>query len=268
MIRPFTCLCFLLACGSGLYLYQSKHRVQLLDRQIEDTVRGTEKLREQIRVMHAEWTLLNDPQRLQTLADQFLTLKTVAPGQFTNMAELDNRLPAVQAPAAAPPPDPEPVPVAQGPDAVPVEQPKPAALAALAAKPSETHPATPSQQPAQTQPSKPAEVAVAPSPPRPPERKPPPRPPAVVAEATPPRSSPVVTETPRPAQAASRPIVAAEVSRPVVVPARVTSPASTPQYTGAAYTGSALGMARSTSVAAPQPLPAPTPWPGTQGGGG
>ena len=70
MIRPFTCLCFLLACGSGLYLYQSKHRVQLLDRQIEDTVHGTEKLREQIRVMHAEWTLLNDPQRLQTLAER------------------------------------------------------------------------------------------------------------------------------------------------------------------------------------------------------
>ena len=32
MIRPITCVCFLLACGSGLYLYQSKHRVQLLDR--------------------------------------------------------------------------------------------------------------------------------------------------------------------------------------------------------------------------------------------
>ena len=266
MIRPFTCLCFLLACGSGLYLYQSKHRVQLLDRQIEDTVRGTEKLREQIRVMHAEWTLLNDPQRLQTLADQFLTLKTVAPGQFTNMAELDNRLPAVQAPAAAPPPDPEPVPVAQGPDAVPVEQPKPAALAALRAKPPETQAATPSQSQAQT--IKPVEAAPTSQPPRPPERKPPPRPPAVIAEATPPRQSPVVAETPRPAPAASRPIVAAEVSRPVVVPARVTSPASTPSYTGAAYTGSSLGMARSTSVAAPQPLPAPTPWPGTQGGGG
>ena len=265
MIRPFTCLCFLLACGAGLYLYQSKHRVQLLDRQIEDTVRGTEKLREQIRVMHAEWTLLNDPQRLQTLADQFLTLKTVAPGQFTNMAELDNRLPAVQAPAAAPAPDPEPVPVAQGPDAVPVEQPKPAALAALAAKPPETHPAAPPSQ-AQAQPTKPVETAAALRPPRPPERKPPPRPPAVVAEATPPRPSPAITEAPRPAPVVSRPIVAAEVSRPVVVPARVTS--ATPQYTGAAYTGSSLGMARSTSVAAPQPLPAPTPWPGTQGGGG
>ena len=71
-----------------MYLYQSKHRVQLLDRQIEDTVQATEKLREQTRVLHAEWTLLNDPQRLQALADQFLTLKTVTPGQFTSMAEL------------------------------------------------------------------------------------------------------------------------------------------------------------------------------------
>ena len=26
MIRPFTCICMLLAGGSGLYLYQSKHR--------------------------------------------------------------------------------------------------------------------------------------------------------------------------------------------------------------------------------------------------
>ena len=72
MIRPFTCVCFLLACGSGLYLYQSKHRVQMIDREIENTVRATEELREQTRVLHAEWTLLNDPQRLQALADQFL----------------------------------------------------------------------------------------------------------------------------------------------------------------------------------------------------
>jgi hypothetical protein len=92
MIRPITFICFLLACGSGLYLYQSKHRVQMLDHEIEQTVHATDTLREQTRVLHAEWTLLNDPQRLQALADQFLNLKTVAPGQFTNMAELENRL--------------------------------------------------------------------------------------------------------------------------------------------------------------------------------
>jgi len=98
MIRPFTCVCFLLACGSGLYLYQAKHRVQVLDREIEKTVRATDEMRDRVRILHAEWTLQNDPQRLQALADHFLSLKTVTPGQFTSMAELDGRLPAVRPP--------------------------------------------------------------------------------------------------------------------------------------------------------------------------
>ena len=116
MIRPFTLVCFLLACGSGLYLYSAKHRVQLVDHEIEKTVRATDELREQIRVLHAEWTLQNDPQRLQALADQFLNLKTLTPGQFTSLADLDNRLPAVPAPEpTAPEAEPQPVPVAQAP---------------------------------------------------------------------------------------------------------------------------------------------------------
>ena len=52
-------------------------------------------------MLHAEWTLQNDPQRLQALADQFLSLKTVTPGQFTSMADLDSRLPAVRAAGAS-----------------------------------------------------------------------------------------------------------------------------------------------------------------------
>ena len=45
MIRPVTIATCLLACGSGLYLYQAKHRVQLLDRKIQDTVQAADKLR-------------------------------------------------------------------------------------------------------------------------------------------------------------------------------------------------------------------------------
>ena len=101
MIRPITCLTFLLACGSGLYLYQSKHRVALLDDQIAQIVKSTDALRAQTRMLSAEWTLLNDPERLRQLATQFLTLQTVAPGQFTSMADLDSRLPAVIPPTEA-----------------------------------------------------------------------------------------------------------------------------------------------------------------------
>jgi hypothetical protein len=233
MIRPITCFCFLLACGSGLYLYQAKHRVQLLDRQIEDTVQATDKLREQTRVLHAEWTLLNDPQRLQTLADQFLSLKTVQPGQFTSMADLDSRLPPVPPPA----PPPAPVEAASPPIAeVPAQQP-------------EQPPAT-SQQVASTPqpPAKPVAIAaVSLPPPKPAEPKlaehkpaPPPRP--VLADLRP---------EPRPVV---RPVIAAAAQRTVAQPMP--------------YTGSALGMARSAT-----PLPAPTPvnasqWVGNGNGGG
>jgi hypothetical protein len=255
MIRPITCLCFLLACGSGLYLYQSKHRVQLLDRQIEDTVHATEKLREQTRVLHAEWTLLNDPQRLQTLADQFLTLKTVQPPQFTSMADLDNRLPAVPPPAPVPPPEPQSVPVAQAAEPAQPDKPtQPLVADAAAAKPAEPTIAASPPRP------RPAEVAAVTSPPSPrpvdvaavavphaPERKPV-RPPAVVADVVRPQPAPYVPP---------RPIMAADLTRPVVA----VRPPSAP------FTGSALGMARS-SVALPQPMPVSSPWANSQGGGG
>jgi len=228
MIRPVTCVCFLLACGSGLYVYQSKHRVQLLDREIEQTVHATDALREQTRVAHAEWTLLNDPQRLQALADQFLSLKTVRPGQFTSMAELDNRLPAVSVPEPAPQ-EPFPVPVA--------EPPPPVAAAPPPA------------------PVKPAVIAAAPAPPHAPEHRPPVQH-AVVAEASPARAGPSPV----------RPIVAAEQPRqaaPRIVPASLPAP-STP----GPMVGSALGMARGAAVAPPQPMPVSASQWVSNGGGG
>jgi hypothetical protein len=187
MIRPITCICFLLACGSGLYLYQAKHRVQLLDRQIQDTVQATEKLREQTRVLHAEWTLLNDPQRLQALGDQFLTLKTVQPNQFTSMADLDSRLPPVPppqitppAPAAAPP-----APVAEA--TPPPSQTKPVAIAAASTPPAQ---------------NKPVAMAAAPPTPKPPEHKAPP-------------SKPVIADA-RPIPRMVRPILASDMTRPAL----------------------------------------------------
>lgn len=99
MIRPITILCFLFACFSGLYLYQCKHRSQLLDREIARTVHQAELAREHAGLLRAEYTLLNDPSRLAELAAKHLaSLKTTAPTQFTNWAELDHRLPPVGAP--------------------------------------------------------------------------------------------------------------------------------------------------------------------------
>lgn len=139
MIRPITLICMLLACVSGLYLYQTKHRVLLLDKEIAATVQASTVARERAGVLRAEWTLLNDPERLRALADQFLSLKPVAPGQFTIMAELANRLPAPRAPDAEPAPDalPEPAVATETPRAEPpVARPAPAApVVAMTAPP-------------------------------------------------------------------------------------------------------------------------------------
>jgi hypothetical protein len=118
MIRPFTCLCLLVAAGSGLYLYQEKHRAEMLDRQIGQVVKATDAARERTGMMRAEWTLLNEPERLQDLATKYLQLQPMAPSQFVQLAGLDARLPPIAvAPPATPPQDPAPalttVPIAQ-----------------------------------------------------------------------------------------------------------------------------------------------------------
>lgn len=96
MIRPLTIVTFLMACGSGLYLYQSKHAAQVLDRNIEKAVRETNALREQSKLLSAEWTMLNDPETLRKFSDQYLQLKSIAPTQFTSLGDLKARLPPVQ----------------------------------------------------------------------------------------------------------------------------------------------------------------------------
>jgi hypothetical protein len=102
MIRPVTCICMLLAAGSGLYLYQTKHRTRLVDREIEQTMKQVEAARARIGLLEAEWALLNQPERLAELSDRFLPLKPVVPGQFVTMADLDQRLPPPLPPAPPP----------------------------------------------------------------------------------------------------------------------------------------------------------------------
>jgi hypothetical protein len=244
VIRPITGVCFLMACGAGLYLYQAKHRVSMLDQQIEKTVRGTEAVREQIRLLHAEWTRLSQPDRLQNLADQFLKLKTTSPSQFTSMAELDARLPPVPPPQTQPPPPQR--------EAVPSASAQPPA------------PSQPASVPAGALPSAPAAVPAAPS--------------AMVATATPPahhdasphqpadevkavaRSASVGSDSP----ALHRPLPIARPRPPVIEAAdRSSSPprglAAIPAVAPPPpVTGSLLGMAHA-APALPAPRPVFTP---------
>jgi hypothetical protein len=157
MIRPFTCLCLAAACGSGLYLYSEKHRTVLLDREISSVINQTQAERARTGLLRAEWALLNEPGRLQEMADKYLALKPMAPTQFVQLADLPAHLPppetaaetsardqaesdadaaASAAPEAAPPPDTGTLMADANPDIVlpkHVLEPKPAAAAKLLA---------------------------------------------------------------------------------------------------------------------------------------
>jgi hypothetical protein len=106
MIRPFTFVCMLMAAGSGLYLYQAKHRSQLLDQEIAKVLNAADANRERMRVLRAEYGLLQDPSRMEELAAQHLALVKTDPKQYVTWATFEKQFPVSitppQAPNAAP----------------------------------------------------------------------------------------------------------------------------------------------------------------------
>ena len=181
MIRPFTCVCMVLAGVSGLYLVPgqaSGAAARPRHHQHDPRHRnGAPAHRRAARRVN----LQNDPERLAQLADRFLTLKTVTPGQFTSMAELDRRLPPLRPPPGATPPAmDEDTPIAS----VPEPEAEPAKVASLPEpRPEPPRPMPPRAEPPRREaavprpPSPPPPVRVATVAPRPPERRHEPAPP-------------------------------------------------------------------------------------------
>lgn len=147
MIRPFTFISMVLACASGLYLYQSKHQAQMLDRDIGRTLKQTEQARERIGMLRTEWALVNEPDRLAELARAHTTLQSLKPTQFVAMADLAARLPPPGQAAADPEPEeipvaqasPAPTPAAPAPETKAEPKPEPRAVAAAEPKPAPRH---------------------------------------------------------------------------------------------------------------------------------
>ena len=60
MMRPLSILCMLLAIGSGLYLYRTKYRAQMLDREITATLRSADEARNRHGLRRVSLLLLTD----------------------------------------------------------------------------------------------------------------------------------------------------------------------------------------------------------------
>lgn len=239
MIRPFTCLSVLLAAGSGLYLYSEKHRTTLLDDRIRVVVEDTHRIEDRTSMLRAEWALLNQPDRLQTLATKFLpALAPIAPTQFVQLAELDRHLPPV-GPPPAPPAAPQILP------ALPAAAPPAVALASLvttlsapAAAVPVPHHAAPATAVATAAHATLALHLAGLAPPHHP------------AAAAPHRRVMVASATPRIARGEVDPVHdAAYVPRAAPMMASNWRPAAAP--IAPAYTGSALGMAGGAAIAPP-----------------
>jgi cell division protein FtsL len=82
MIKPSYILTLLLFCCCVFGLFQIKFKVQNLHREVADLQKQLEHEKNSIHVLKAEWAYLNQPERLQRLAEKFLNLAEIKPEQI------------------------------------------------------------------------------------------------------------------------------------------------------------------------------------------
>jgi len=81
-----------LVIAAGFCMFQIKFAVQELEHQLGQTNRDISRAQEQIRVLKAEWSYLNEPGRLSELNRRHLGLAPVSAKQMENLAALPPRL--------------------------------------------------------------------------------------------------------------------------------------------------------------------------------
>lgn len=97
IFRPLSLCTFLAAAFAGLHLYQSKHEVALLDRELRGIARQIDEANDRSQALQAEWAWLNEPERLRGVAQRHLQLEPMQPSQFQRLNEAERRLPQVAA---------------------------------------------------------------------------------------------------------------------------------------------------------------------------
>jgi len=101
-----------LAIGVGVSLFLLKYKVQALENELVARQEQVIRDRSTIRVLQAEWTYLNDPERLRRLSAEHLGFGPATPKNVADIASLPHRIdsgaPAqVSQPTAPLPPTPQ-----------------------------------------------------------------------------------------------------------------------------------------------------------------
>jgi hypothetical protein len=91
MIRPITILWTTLAATAGFGLFHLKHEVQALEDELVRLNRQILAEQQSIHVLKAEWAFVNQPHRLEALAQRYLDLEPLKPRQVGRVADLPPR---------------------------------------------------------------------------------------------------------------------------------------------------------------------------------
>lgn len=87
MIRPTTVAWLALALLIVVGLFHVKFQVQALEDELVRLNRQIDGEQEAIHVLKAEWSYVNQPQRLQDLSSRYLELRPLTPRQIVNLAD-------------------------------------------------------------------------------------------------------------------------------------------------------------------------------------
>jgi len=117
MIRLASLFWLALVAVTGFATFKVKYAVQDIEDELNKVRRHTIAEQQEIHILRAEWTALNQPERLAELNRRFLSLAAVAPKQLQRKIE---DIPLRPVPPAAEPP------VAAAPEAAPIPPPAPA----------------------------------------------------------------------------------------------------------------------------------------------
>lgn len=88
MNRKITLVCIIMLAAIVVGLFQVKHKVQNLRRDLAEINRQLKESQQEIHVLKAEWAYLGEPMRIKKLSDKFLKLQYTSVAQFKDKSEV------------------------------------------------------------------------------------------------------------------------------------------------------------------------------------
>jgi len=91
MMRVVNTAAIMITLALAFALYHVKYETQAEERQIRDLKVDLAQEQDAIQVLRAEWSLLNQPERLEELVSRHTQLAPLEPAQIVTMADLPAR---------------------------------------------------------------------------------------------------------------------------------------------------------------------------------